>query len=54
MLKMAISAAEEADLPGKVVAELTGHQEPVRALRFNSKAHAFEYYKQLVQVPRGT
>ena len=53
MLKMAISAAEEADLPGKVVVELTGHQEPVE-LRFNGKAHTFECYKQLVQVPRGT
>ena len=51
--KMAVSAAEEADLPGKVVAELTGHQGPVRAVRFNSKAHGFEYYKQLVQAHGG-
>ena len=34
--KMAVSEKNEADdLPGKVVAELTGHQGPVRAVRFN-------------------
>ena len=34
--KMAVSGKNEADdLPGKVVAELTGHQGPVRAVRFN-------------------
>ena len=42
---MAVSGKNEADdLPGMVVAELTGHQGPVRAVRFNgtqgARSHA--------------
>ena len=32
---MATVEAEDPDLPSKVVAELTGHQGPVRAVRVN-------------------
>ena len=45
---MAVSGKNEADdLPGKVVAELTGHQGPVRAVRFNGTQDAVMHVRAL-------